>query len=72
MEKESKEQRFKRVAEKRVQNILKGIRSLSQCANSGIYAWEKKQLTKIWDAIDQELKVCKESFNNPDARVFRL
>ena len=72
MERETKEQRFKRVAEKRVQNILKGIRSLSQCANSRIYAWDKKQLTKIWDALDRELKTCKESFDNPDAQVFRL
>ena len=72
MEKETKEQRFKRVAEKRVQNILKGIRSLSQCANSGIYTWDQKQLTKIWDAIDRELKACKECFSNPEARIFRL
>lgn len=72
MEKESKEQRFKRVAEKRVQNILKGIRSLSQCANHRIYAWDKKLLSKIWDAIDHELRVCKESFSDPDACIFRL
>ena len=72
MEKETKEQRFKRVAEKRVQNVLKGIRSLTQCANHRIYNWDNKQLQKIWDAIDQELKLCKESFSDPEARIFKL
>jgi len=72
MEKETKQQRFKRVAEKRVQNILNSIKSLSQCANLRIYAWDIKQLQKIWDAIDHELTLCKESFSDPEARAFRL
>jgi glucan phosphorylase len=72
MEKETKEQRFKRVAEKRVQNVLNGIRSLSQCANPRVYAWDDNQLRKIWNAIDRELSLCKESFSDPQARTFRL
>lgn len=72
MEKETKQQRFKRVVEKRVQNILNGIKSLSQCANQKIYAWDDEQLQKIWDAIDRELTLCKESFHNPEGRAFRL
>jgi len=72
MEKETKQQRFKRVAEKRVQNILNGIKSLSQCANHRIYAWDDEQLQKIWDAIDHELTLCKESYSDPEVRVFRL
>jgi glucan phosphorylase len=72
MEKETKQQRFKRVVEKRVQNILNGIKSLSQCTNQKIYAWDDEQLQKIWDAIDRELTLCKESFHNPEGRAFRL
>lgn len=72
MENETKQQRFKRIAEKRVQNILNGIKSLSQCANPRIYTWDDKQLQKIWNAIDQELILCKESFSDPEASVFRL
>jgi hypothetical protein len=72
MDNESKQQRFKRIAEKRVQNILKGIKSLSQCANPQVYAWDEKQLQKIWDAIDRELSLCKDSFSDPEAHVFRL
>ena len=72
MERENKQQRFKRVAEKRVQTILKGLKSLSQCANTKIYEWDNEQLKRIWKAIDQELAACRESFDNPDAGVFRL
>ena len=72
MERESGKERFKRVAEKRVRNILKSLRSLSQCANQNVYAWTDKQLDKIWKAIDQELTSCKECFSDPDGSVFKL
>ena len=72
MKGENKKERFKRVAEKRIQNILKGLKSLSQCANTRIYEWDNEQLKRIWKAIDQELAACRESFDNPDAGVFRL
>ena len=72
MGKETKQQRFKRVAAKRVQNILNGIKSLSQCANQRVYAWDEEQLRRIWDAIDHELTLCKESFNDPESGTFRL
>ncbi len=60
------------MAEKRIQNILKGLKSLSQCANTRIYEWDNEQLKRIWKAIDQELAACRESFDNPDAGVFKL
>ena len=72
MEKETKEDRFIRVAERRVESILHGIRSLSQCANRKVYAWDDKQLKKIWDAVEHELAECKQSFGDPTARSFRL
>jgi hypothetical protein len=69
---ESKEERFKRVAVKRVQNAIKSIRSLSQLANSKVYKWNDQQLQKIWKALDKELDDCKNRFNEPDAGLFRL
>jgi hypothetical protein len=72
MDKETKEERFVRVAERRVENILHSLRSLSQCANRKVYAWDEKQLKKIWDAIEHELAECKQSFGDPSARTFRL
>ena len=72
MEKETREERFRRVAEKRVQNILKSVRSLSQCANPRVYEWNEKQLKKIWEAVDREIDLCKQSFRDPESRTFRL
>ena len=72
MERETKKERFKRVAEKRVQNIIKSIRSLSGLSNRKAYEWEASQLDKIWKAIEKEIEICKENFKNPEARTFRL
>jgi hypothetical protein len=72
MKGETKEMRFKRIAEKRVQRLLDSIRSLSQCSNKRMYAWEDSQLTKIWNAIDEELKKCKQSFKEAKPEVFTL
>jgi predicted transcriptional regulator len=72
MTKETKEERFKRVAEKRVQNAIHSIRSLSQLANTKIYKWNNDQLEKIWQAIDKEIEGCKKIFKNPDEGLFKL
>ena len=69
---ETKEGRFKRVAQKRVQNVLDSLRRLSQCSNKRMYDWNDEQLTKIWSVIDKELKACKEDFANADPEQFRL
>jgi hypothetical protein len=72
MKGETKEQRFKRVAEKRVQTLLDSIRKLSQCANKRIYEWNGAQLKIIWEAIDHEMAKCKEQFNTSKPDEFRL
>jgi len=72
MKKETKEERFIRVGEKRVQNILNGINSLTQMSNSKVYKWNKGQLDKIFKAIELELDNCKKSFESPDSKSFKL
>ncbi|MBN1532715.1 MAG: hypothetical protein JXA20_08640 [Spirochaetes bacterium] len=72
MEKETKNERFKRVAEKRVQNIIDGIQGLSGLSNRKVYEWEDAQMEKIWNAIEKEIEYCKASFKDPEARSFRL
>ena len=72
MKGETKEQRFKRIAEKRVQRVLDSIRSLSSCSNKRMYEWNNEQLKKIWDVIDKELVKCKASFENARPEEFRL
>jgi len=72
MKGENKKQRFIRVAEKRVQNVLDSIKKLSQCSNRRMYDWDDAQLKKIWDAIGTELKNCKDSFATDQQDQFKL
>jgi hypothetical protein len=72
MEKETKKERFKRVAEKRVQNIINGIRSLAQLSNKKVYEWETTQLDKIWKVMERETENCKNSFKDPESMIFKL
>lgn len=72
MKGENKQQRFIRVAEKRVQNVLDSLRKLSQCSNGRMYEWDDEQLKKIWYAIDAELQNCQKSFNTNEPEVFKL
>lgn len=69
---ENKSQRFIRVAEKRVQNVLDSIKRLSQCSNRRMYEWDKEQLNKIWNAIDKELQNCKECYKIDRVEKFKL
>jgi len=72
MKGETKEERFRRVAQKRVQNVLDSLRKLSQCSNQRMYRWNDKQLSKIWRAIDSELKACRSSFSEAQPGRFEL
>ena len=69
---ETKEQRFKRVAEKRVQRVLDSIGTLSQCSNKRMYQWSEEQLNKIWEAVDKELTKCKDCFETAEPDDFTL
>jgi len=72
MKGETKEERFKRVGEKRVQHIIEGITKLSQCSNAKLYEWDEKQLSRIWSAIEYDLEKCKKSFSDPESKLFKL
>ena len=72
MKGETKEERFIRVGQKRVQNVIDSVRRLSQCSNKRMYRWNNEQLVKIWSAIDEELKSCKQGFENAEPEQFRL
>ncbi len=71
MKGETKEDRFKRVTEKRVQRVLDSLRCLAQCSNKRMYQWNDHQLKKIWMAIDKELKTCKTKFETAEPEEFR-
>jgi len=72
MKDETKETRFKRIVEKRVQRVIDSLRSLSQCSNKRMYNWNNEQLKKIWNAVDSAVKSCKESFEKAEPEEFKL
>jgi hypothetical protein len=59
----SREERFKLVASRRVQEILNKMRLLRNCANTSNYEYSQEQIEKIFKAIDEEWKNVKLEFN---------
>ena len=59
----SKEERFKVVAGRRVQNILNQMRLLRNCANKGNYSYNEEQVNKIFKAINEGWKHVQSEFN---------
>jgi len=51
-----KRQRFKRVAAKRVEKLIHGIRSLSKCSNKNNYDYSEEDVHKMIKVIREELK----------------
>ena len=58
-----KEERFKRIASRRVQEILDKLRLLGNCANRGNYYYTDEQVRKIFSAVEDEWKKVKSEFN---------
>jgi DNA-binding transcriptional regulator GbsR (MarR family) len=54
---ELKRDRFRRVASKRVDKLLAGIRSLSKCSNANNYEYSEDDVQKMIKAIKDELKI---------------
>lgn len=69
---ESKQDKFKRVATKRTQKILKTIRLLGNCANQSVYEYSKKDVDKIFKAISEELQKSKNLFKEASDEEFQL
>lgn len=57
-----KNDRFKRIASKRVANIIKNIRSLSNCSNTNNYLYNEDDVNKMTRAIREEVKVMETLF----------
>ncbi len=72
LKRESKEERFKRVAQKRTQRVIDAIRGLSQCSNRRMYNWNGEQLKKMWNVIDNELASSKKNYENSKPQEFRF
>ena len=58
-----KEERFKRIAEKRTNKILEQLRLLGNCSNKNNYYYRQEEVKKIFSVIEDELKQIKFKFS---------
>lgn len=70
--KESKTDRFRRVAEARVNKIIKMIRLLGNCSGTGVYEYTDTQVAYIFSALQSELDKAKRRFRKPLLRKHRF
>lgn len=70
---ETKRDKFERLAEQRVTEIIKKIRLLGNLANRRNYDYEKAHVDEILTTLDRELKDLKKAFqeeNRENEQVF--
>ena len=62
MKKETKRERFVRIANKRTNEVLYRLRVLGGCANRRMYEFTDKDKKMIFDAIEKEVERVKNLF----------
>lgn len=67
-----KRKAFVRLAEKRTDEILKRIRTLSNCANRNAYEYDEADVRRIFGAIEEEIRLAKAKFNTVRRKRFTL
>lgn len=68
-----KQARFKKVATKRVDNILKTLDLLSNCSNIHNYHYTREDVDKIFKALNSKVNNVKSQFNSKlDKKDFTL
>ena len=72
--KETKSEKFVRIAESRTNKIIDMIKLLGNCSNTNTYEYSKDDVKKIFGAIEEELKVTKNKFDSTDTsdKKFKL
>lgn len=64
--------RFKRVAERRTEAILRAIRILGNCSNKSTYLYSDDEVAKIFRTIEEQLRVAKARFHRSLPTKFSL
>lgn len=70
--KNQKEERFKRLAEYRTNEVLKRLKVLGNCANRSAYDYSEDEVDKIFSAIEKSVKEIKSKFHFPKKDKFKL
>lgn len=70
--KETKREKFVRLAEARTNKILDQIRLLGNLSNKGNYDYTDEDVRKIFAALDKEVKSAKNSFSGLESNDQRF
>jgi len=68
MPKESKRDRFVRIAEARTNKILDMLRLLGNCSSKSNYEYTDKDIKKIFSTLEREIKDTKNRFMGIDSK----
>jgi hypothetical protein len=60
---DEKLQRFERVAEKRVSDLIRRIRLLGNLSNRSNYAYTERHVRHMFTAVERELKLARSRFD---------
>ncbi len=66
-EKETKRERFVRIAEARTNKIIDMLKLLGNCSSTSNYEYTEEDVKKIFAAIDREVRNARAKFNGSDA-----
>jgi len=69
---ENRELRFKRIAESRANAVLDKLRLLGNLSNRKTYKYSEKDIAKIFQAINKELKETRGRFSYQKPKKFKL
>ncbi|MGA2323939.1 MAG: hypothetical protein ABSG22_08845 [Sedimentisphaerales bacterium] len=69
---ETRIQRFKRIAAKRTNDIIRKIRILGNCSNRSAYDYTEDEVNKIFSAINKEIKSANARFTFGRRTEFKL
>ena len=69
---ETPEERFRRLAAARTNEILARLKILGNCANRQLYSYGEKDIDKIFSAIDRRVKEVRAKFHFGKNDSFKL
>lgn len=67
-ERETKREKFVRLAEARTNKIIDMLQLLGNCSNSSAYDYSQEDVDKIFSAIESEVKEARKKFNKSESK----
>lgn len=69
---ESPEEKFRRLATARTNEVLRRLKILGNCSNRQVYSYTDKDVEKIFSAIERKLKEVRAKFHPRGENKFRF